>query len=768
MSTKKLKAVSGFLKVLGLATDRVPSMDEAKAAYKELFYLHPDKAGEESTARFQEITEAAKEVFEFLTLKGNVKVDDIDVKDVLGILVKNNNLVFNKMSVTFDLTNDTVDAWMSQFESILGKSKPLPNSEIGIQYKKESWSLDCDSSTSLTTFGSVSICFYSTTLKVVIQGSTFLHFATFAIPQIVERMSKAKEPTEVPAVVEEAEVFFDAATLAANTNSEHGNILVEGFKRMENAVVALRTELIKKVDESVSIADNTNGNTKLDAIAQKLDKLDTLLGENKTEMVGINEKLTIIADKNVSRLDPADVQELATAVSGISGTKETELAVISSVVKEVRDKLENREFDKVVNSNKEVLDKLDSVKELSDTVSKGLEKLESIFEKDLFKNVTSNSEQSVNALNSMNKHMESLLLKFDAIPNAVPASNTAPTEPVIATSDTDPVEKKKVRKGKLFSSSVSLGCDKKKFEYKLNCEMEIIETYHILENKTAPDPEKYLRNMLKNHMKVGEVDFIILSVGSNDITFLSNEKDVCALNKEALEHSAILVDIAKETADRFDIDVFVIERPTRYDKKEKDPKSVKSTVNQSANGLLVALTSVLDNVHAIKLPAFENLSEKSRKSFYKNDGIHFIRAGLIVIEDKVIDAVRNVFTDLEQIPDDVENSTSPDAPQHRDGDSHRNADVRDGAAGGGYDRRDHGDRVQYQHQDRREFRGQPAGQHRREFRGQPAGQHRHNEGNRNNGNGRQEQDMQNMVRNFMAFMENGPGRYPRNGGRGRY
>ena len=82
MSAKKFKAVAVFLSVLGLETDRVPSIEEVKAAYKELYHLHPDKAGEESTARFQEITEAAKEVFEFLTTKGNVKHDDVDVKQV--------------------------------------------------------------------------------------------------------------------------------------------------------------------------------------------------------------------------------------------------------------------------------------------------------------------------------------------------------------------------------------------------------------------------------------------------------------------------------------------------------------------------------------------------------------------------------------------------------------------------------------------------------------------------------------------------------------
>ena len=146
-------------------------------------------------------------------------------------------------------------------------------------------------------------------------------------------MKKAEEPAAVQAAPDETEVFFDAAAISANTNSENGNILVEGFKRMENAVVELRRELIRKVDKSVAIADNSNGNTKLDDIAKKLDKLDALLEENKTEMVGISEKLTVIADKSVLKLDPTVVQDLANAVSGISDTKKTELVEITSVIK---------------------------------------------------------------------------------------------------------------------------------------------------------------------------------------------------------------------------------------------------------------------------------------------------------------------------------------------------------------------------------------------------------------------------------------------------
>ena len=168
--------------------------------------------------------------------------------------------------------------------------------------------------------------------------------------------------------------------------------------------------------------------------------------------------------------------------------------------------MDDRKLDEVVQSNKLVLEKLDGVKDLSDTFSKGLTNLESFFENDLFKNAASHSEQSVSALNSMNKHMETLLSKFDTdVLKAVP-SNKAPVEAVEVTV-TDTVDDKKVRKGKLFSSSVSLGCDKEKLEIELDCQLEIIETYHIIENQTAPDPEKYLTNMLKSHMIEGEAKF---------------------------------------------------------------------------------------------------------------------------------------------------------------------------------------------------------------------------------------------------------------------
>ena len=346
MSARKLlKPIIPFLAVLGLETDRVPSVSEFRNAYKDLFYLHPDKAGDKSTGKFQEVTEAADKVFEFLTANGNLHLqpEKLDDSDMLGTLVKDNNLIYNKQSVCFNLTEETVelDVWMKEFESILGCSKPLPNSDSGIQFKKDNWSLESESCSSMTTFGKISVSFYPTTLKVHLQGSSFLNFTTFMIPSIVERIKNVKGASNpaTPAPVEDTEVYYDPVESAmVNPNSENGSILIEGFRRMENAVVKLRTDLIKKVDESITNADKTE-NSMLNNITEKLDTLENLLHKNKTEIVAVNAKLADISSKqNIVKLEPTTIEELASAVSEIAGTKRAELEEIASVIKEVREK----------------------------------------------------------------------------------------------------------------------------------------------------------------------------------------------------------------------------------------------------------------------------------------------------------------------------------------------------------------------------------------------------------------------------------------------
>ena len=755
MSARNLRSLGKFLSTLGLDTDKVPSVSDFRKAYRSHLHLHPDKAGDDTLARFQEITEAAKEVFEFLTTAGNLKHEDISDDDILGNLVRHNNLQFNKKCVTLDLSADTADKWMNEFENILGPSKPLNNSETGIQFKKENWCLDCDSSAPLVSFGSVSVNFHPTTMKIVVQGSAYLDFTTLAIPRIVENMRTANALTSVTADISNTEIALNTTNDISKEENNSG-VLIEGFRRMETAVVELRTDLIRKVDQTVVNITANKENKQLEDIFKKLDKLDNLLAENKTEMASINEKLAVLTDRNSVHLDDTSVQAVAAAVSDISDTKVSELEKIANTMNEVKEKLHDKKFDDVVHTNKKVLEHLESVKDLSITFSNGLDKLDNLFENNVLKEVASNSEKSVAALNCLNNNMEKFLSKIDVKNTTTGAvkepENMAAKEEVKNTSK-DIMK----RRGKLFSSSVALGCHKEKLELELDCDLEIVETYHINENPTAPDPEKYLNNMITTHLKPGDVDFIIISVGGNDITFLDNDKSEVELNKEAIEQSSVLAEIAYQAGEKLGIDVFVTVRPARYDKKAKDAKGLKSKLNQSANGMQVALISVLENVHNIHLPALENLTEKAKKELFKNDGIHLTKAGLGVLEDNLIEGIKSVYTDIKDVHNledsraQQEQGVGRDNPD-RNGGGHGASMYHSGRPGAGA----HGG---YRHRDRERHSGGDHG--RRQYTDQPRQHNRDWRGNTN----MQMYDMQNMVRDFMIFMDNGPGRFR---GRGRY
>ena len=218
------------------------------------------------------------------------------------------------------------------------------------------------------------------------------------------------------------------------------------------------------------------------------------------------------------------------------------------------------------------------------------------------------------------------------------------------------------------------------------------------------------------------------------------------LNKEAIEQSSVLAEIAYQAGEKFGIDVFVAVRPGRYDKKEKDAKGLKSKLTTAANGMQVALISVLDKVHNVHLPALENLSEKVKKELYRNDGIHLTKAGLGVLEDDLISGIKSVYTDIRV----TENRT--DTQQNND-------NSKDGAGkleGGRHGSHGPGG---YRHQDRDRQSG--GGHDRRRYTDLPRQPYRSWQGNTNN----QMYGLQNMMRDFMFYMDNGPGRYR---GRGRY
>ena len=61
---------------------------------------------------------------------------------------------------------------------------------------------------------------------------------------------------------------------------------------------------------------------------------------------------------------------------------------------------------------------------------------------------------------------------------------------------------------------------------------------------------------------------------------LDAKETMITLNTAAMDHSTKLVEQAKKASEKHCIDVFILERPPRYDTKDKDPTGVKSTLNE--------------------------------------------------------------------------------------------------------------------------------------------------------------------------------------------
>ena len=105
-------------------------------------------------------------------------------------------------------------------------------------------------------------------------------------------------------------------------------------------------------------------------------------------------------------------------------------------------------------------------------------------------------------------------------------------------SDDDDIVEIKNRKGIFFSSSIGLQCDLVDLQERLESEIYAVKTFHIERHPEAQDVEMYLRKNLEEiDQTETKTDFIIISVGTNDITKLELTQDIGDLNNAACEHS---------------------------------------------------------------------------------------------------------------------------------------------------------------------------------------------------------------------------------------
>ena len=125
-------------------------------------------------------------------------------------------------------------------------------------------------------------------------------------------------------------------------------------------------------------------------------------------------------------------------------------------------------------------------------------------------------------------------------------------------------EVKKKKSCVVLTSSVGKLADTGKIAEVLNCDVEIMSAYYIYENRDAQEPEKNLSQELQRSV-TSDVDIVVIQTGSNEISDFDLNEPITNLQQSASEQSKRLLELASKTASEFNCEVFVSERPPRYD-----------------------------------------------------------------------------------------------------------------------------------------------------------------------------------------------------------
>ena len=172
----------------------------------------------------------------------------------------------------------------------------------------------------------------------------------------------------------------------------------------------------------------------------------------------------------------------------------------------------------------------------------------------------------------MQVSLETIANKSDSASSSkTSSSNPSPNSPP------NPPQPKDIKKGIMFSSSISLDSDLNLYKEELNCDLKIIPTHYIEENPSSRDPDAYLQCMINKHL-VGkpEYDFAIIATRSNDISDLeSDNSPPTTLFQKSSDQSKLLVEVAEALTLSEGIDVLILEKPPRYDPPTNDSTCMK-------------------------------------------------------------------------------------------------------------------------------------------------------------------------------------------------
>ena len=564
--SQKLEEIRIFLVKLDLKPDRIPTYAEYKKKYREKLFMHPDKAGSEHEEAFKEITEAANKVHEWIIENPELqKTSTEEFKRVAKCFDKDNEVEYNKNNVVIHLDDKRCEAWMEALTRRFGASIPLED-QVGVQFKTSHLKVP----KTTESFGSFSASVWSNpkkgTPKILLQGKSYMTFVTFILPEILKEIEAKNDNQKhaIESIVTEPDIntkITDDSRVAIG-GSDMETLLI-GFQKMESEVIKLRDNLVGIVDQSLhQVKDNT------EQFEKKIEKIEKIALENKTELEILGKKIDEVLAHQL-KIKPVDVDALEDFINS-GKTTFTKLENITSIHADTGDagaarnkKAQDNAITEVLHDSQNIFAKLDEV--TSATV-------------DIKDDIKSDSIAMKEAVVKMSKDISSLVEHLEGtkakVEPSVRPKEQRKTEVKDDKEDNDDdrepeieIIEPKRRKGIFFSSSIGLQCDAQKLSNDINSKIRIEKTYHIEKHEDAKDPDMFLRKTVDILDETKDANFIIISVGSNDITRLDIKDDISELNEKACEQSKLLVHIAEEASKKHNIDVFIVEKPARIDKE---------------------------------------------------------------------------------------------------------------------------------------------------------------------------------------------------------
>ena len=307
---EKISEITDFLTILGLPTTKLPTVQEVRKKYKALLIYHPDRAGPATTAEFQKITEAVRNILDTLQKcprqsgEDETPTESEDDSGLLSAMEEAGGMRKNKDdSVTIILEEKDCPAWLNQLEKKLGPRTRLGDGcSESYQFKMNDWKIPYVTVKTNVTYGSVSVSVWvapkSGPSKARIQGSAGVAFVIFEVPKIL----KVVRTNMLESLEEEEDESLTINNTVQPTamQTQNDTPLLGAFHKMEVEMVNLKTTMSNKVDQlTAQVGSHT-------AYENKLSNLETAVSEQSTQISEIKTTLDNLLASNTTLKTTAD------------------------------------------------------------------------------------------------------------------------------------------------------------------------------------------------------------------------------------------------------------------------------------------------------------------------------------------------------------------------------------------------------------------------------------------------------------------------------